>query len=85
VRTFIVRIQEDAEGSGRPDATALRLRGVVDEVATGLRATFRNDSELVAALLAAVRAGPPSARWDSADGSAPDHSSDRPRSTFEEK
>jgi len=59
VRTFIIRLQEDTSDSGRTGAAGPRLRGVVDEVATGLRATFRNDHELVAALVAAVAAGPP--------------------------
>ena len=63
MRTFIVRLQEDAGGSGRGGAATTRLRGVVDEVATGLRATFRNDQELVTALMAAVGAGPPDPPW----------------------
>ncbi|HEX9065047.1 MAG TPA: hypothetical protein VF843_08050 [Streptosporangiaceae bacterium] len=59
MRTFIVRLAEDASecrpggGTGRP-----RLRGVVDEVATGQRTTFRDDQELVTALAAALAAGP---------------------------
>jgi hypothetical protein len=82
VRIFIVRLQEDAGGSGRTgatDATGLRLRGVVDEVATGLRATFRNDQELVTALKAAVGADtdPPSPPWVDGDLSAGRPSSDR--------
>jgi hypothetical protein len=70
VRTFIVRLHEDPGGSTRPvheapgsshraGAAGPRLRGVVDEVATGLRVTFRNDRELVTALMAAVGADPP--------------------------
>ena len=63
MRTFIVRLQEDAGGGRQPGAAAPRLRGVVDEVATGLRATFRNDSELLTALSAAMAAdaAPPAA------------------------
>jgi hypothetical protein len=53
VRTFIVRLLEDAGGSNHAGAAAPPLKGVVDEVATGLRAVFRNDAELLAALLAA--------------------------------
>jgi hypothetical protein len=75
VRTFIVRLQEDPAGGGRTDSrpdgqtdagtdtATLRLRGVVDEVATGMRATFRNDQELVTALIAAVGADPPGPSW----------------------
>jgi hypothetical protein len=66
VRTFIVRLQEDASG-GTTGAAAPRLRGVVDEVATGLRVTFRNDQELVTALVAAVLADPPGPPWGAAD------------------
>jgi hypothetical protein len=57
VRTFIVRLLEDAGGLDQPGPAAPRLKGVVDEVATGLRAVFRNDAELLAALLAAMSAG----------------------------
>ena len=63
MRTFIIRLQEDTGDSGRTGADASRLRGVVDEVATGLRATFRNDQELVTALVAAVGGGPPGPPW----------------------
>ena len=63
VKTFIVRVQEDAGGTGRADSEAGRLRGVVDEVATGLRATFRNDAELISALLAAVGGASPGPPW----------------------
>lgn len=61
VRTFIVRLQEEAGASTGTATPEPRLRGVVDEVATGLRATFRNEQELVTALAAAVtdRSGPP--------------------------
>ena len=63
MRTFIIRLQEDTGDSGRMGAAASPLRGVVDEVATGLRATFRNDQELVTALVAAVGGGPPGPPW----------------------
>jgi hypothetical protein len=63
VRTFIIRLREDAGDSDRTGAATPRLRGVVDEVATGLRATFRNDRELVTALVAAVGADPPGPPW----------------------
>jgi hypothetical protein len=47
VRTFILRLQDE-----RGDRVmASRLRGVVDEVATGSRVTFRSADELVRALL----------------------------------
>lgn len=75
MRTFIVRLQEDAGGSGT-GATTLRLRGVVDDVATGLRATFRNDQELVTALMAAVGADPPSPPWSGGDRSPGEPSSE---------
>jgi hypothetical protein len=59
VRTFIIRLQEDATGSGQQAAAPPRLRGVVDEVATGMRATFRDDGELVTALISAMGAARP--------------------------
>ena len=59
MRTFIIRLQDDAGGAGRPGDSAPRLRGVVDEVATGLRAIFRNDQELLTALAAALAGAPP--------------------------
>jgi len=80
-----VRLQEDPGGSGRTDATARRLRGVLDEVATGLRATFRNDQELVTALLAAMGADPPGPPWDGGDRSPGESASDRPIPALEEK
>ena len=64
MRTFIVRLQEDGGGSDRAGAAAARLRGVVDEVATGLRATFRDQQELVNALLTAVAADRPGLSHD---------------------
>jgi hypothetical protein len=54
MRTFIVRLVQDASGTSQPGARRPRLRGVVDEVATGSRTTFRDDQELVAALSAAL-------------------------------
>jgi hypothetical protein len=71
VRTFIVRLQHEGGDGNRPGAEAPPLRGVVDEVATGLRATFRNDTELLTALTTALAAAPPRAR----DGRAPHESS----------
>lgn len=83
MRTFIIRLQEDTGDSGRASAAGHRLRGVVDEVATGLRATFRNDHELVTALVAAVGAGPPAPEWgDRHLGEPPPDTSD---STLEEQ
>ena len=80
MRTFIVRLQQDADGSGRTGAATARLRGVVDEVATGLRATFRNDQELVAALLAAVGSGPADPSWAGGGRAAREPLSDEPNS-----
>lgn len=85
VRTFIVRLQEDARSSGRTGAATPRLRGVVDEVVTGLRAAFRNDQELVAALMAAMSADPPGPPWGGGDRSPREPSSDKPNPIFEEK
>jgi hypothetical protein len=62
VRTFIVRLHEDA-GSEAAGAVMTRLRGVVDDVASGLRATFRSNAELLTALMAAVAAGQPGPPW----------------------
>lgn len=58
MKTFVVRVFEDV-GSDSASADTPRLRGVVDEVATGLRATFRSELELVAALKAAMGTEPP--------------------------
>jgi hypothetical protein len=56
MRTFIVRFHEDTAS----DAARGRMRGVVDEVATGRRVAFRSSEELLTALAAALRAdGPP--------------------------
>ena len=68
MKTFVVRLHEDA-GSDPAGADVQRLCGVVDEVATGLRATFRSEGELVAALKAAVMGtDPPGATGPSRDG-----------------
>ena len=76
MRTFIVRLLEDATASGQRGAAAPALRGFVDEVTSGLRAPFRNEQELVAALLTAVAVDPPGPPWGGehqvARGSAPD-------------
>jgi hypothetical protein len=56
VRTFIVRLQEDAISGNPAGSAAPRLCGVVDEVSTGTSATFRNDRELIATLVAAIGA-----------------------------
>ena len=53
MKTFVVRIYED-DGSDPAGEDTPRLRGVVDEVATGLRTTFRSELELVAGLKAAM-------------------------------
>jgi hypothetical protein len=52
MRTFIVRFHEDTTA----DAARGRMRGVVDEVATGRRVTFRCSEELLTALAAALTA-----------------------------
>lgn len=67
VKTFVIRLHEDIAGSDRTGADISCLRGVVDEVATGLRARFRNELELVAALMAAMGAGPHGPAWDDGD------------------
>lgn len=77
VRTFIIRLLADAGGSGREDAVVPGLRGFIDEVTSGLRARFRNEQELVAALRSAVAVDPPGPPWSGehrvARGAAPDH------------
>lgn len=85
VRTFIVRLLQDASGSGRAGAAGPRLRGVVDEVATGMRTTFRDDQELVKALMTAVSSGPPGPSPGAGDREAREPSSDKPDSIFGEK
>lgn len=61
MKTFVVRLYEDAgsDPAGPVGAAAARLCGVIDEVATGLRATFRSEIELVAVLKTAIGAEPP--------------------------
>ena len=90
MKTFIVRVQEDAGGSGaggsdRGGTATPRLRGVVDEVSTGLRATFRNDQELVTALLAALGGDPPGPSWGADQGTARGASSDGAQLIFGEE
>ncbi len=85
MRTFIVRLQEEAGGSDRMSTTTLRLRGVVDDVATGTLTTFRNDQELVTALLIAVGASSPSPTPAGTDRTPRGPSSDSPSPTPEEK
>jgi hypothetical protein len=53
MRTFIVRIHEDAAAAMTPPEV---LRGVIDEVATGQRMAFRSADELISVLATAVRA-----------------------------
>ena len=85
MRTFIIRLQEDPAGSGRTAAASPRLRGVVDEVATGLRATFRNDGELVTALISAMGAGQPGSYWGGDDRVPRKPVPDDPHPFFREK
>lgn len=78
MRTFIVRLQEDATSSHRAGTTTPRLCGVVDEVSTGTSATFRNDRELIATLAAAIGAHAQeplssAGRRGGRDEPAPDH------------
>lgn len=77
MRTFIIRLLDEAGGAGRNGAAAAGLRGFVDEVTSGLRARFRNEQELVAALRTAVAVDPPGAPWSGehriGPGSSPDH------------
>jgi hypothetical protein len=72
VRTFIVRLRVDAGGRG---GAATALRGVVDDVATGLRATFADSSELVTVLVAAAGGGPFGPPWPEGESAL---TSDRP-------
>jgi hypothetical protein len=67
VKTFVVRLHEDAD-SDPVGADISRLCGVIDQVATGLRATFRSEGELVAALKAAMGTDPPGATGPPRDG-----------------
>jgi len=66
VKTFVVRLHEDADSSPA-SADVPRLCGVLEQVATGLRATFRDERELVAALKAAMGTDPPGSPSDSGD------------------
>lgn len=71
MKTFVVRLHEVAgdqaggdrvsggPAGGTAGADSPRLRGVVDEVATGLRTTFRSELELITALKAAMDTAPP--------------------------
>ncbi len=85
MRTFIIRLQEDPTGSGRIPAASPRLRGVVDEVATGMRATFRNDRELLTALISAMGAGQPGPCWGGDDRVPRKPLPDDPHPFFREK
>ena len=85
MRTFIVRLQEGQGGSDRTGTAAPRLRGVVDDVATGSRATFRNDQELVIALLTALGADPAGPSWRGNDRSPLVPLSGEPNPHSEEK
>jgi hypothetical protein len=85
VRTFIIRLQEDPAGSGRTAAVRPWLRGVVDEVATGMRATFRNDRELVTALISAMGAGRSGPSWNGDDLVPGKPVPDEPNPVFREK
>jgi hypothetical protein len=84
VRTFIIRLLEDAGGSGRSGAVAPGLRGFVDEVTSGLRARFRNEQELVAALRTAVTVDPPGPPWSGEHRVAPGPSPVHPDHACEE-
>jgi hypothetical protein len=75
VRTFIVRVREAGDGGDREGVAIPRLRGVVDEVTTGLRATFRDAQELVTALMAATAADRPGPS-DDAGRAAPESGED---------
>lgn len=83
MRTFIVRLLQDA--SSGPGPAGPRLRGVVDEVATGLRTTFRDDTELVTALTTALGAEPSGPALTARGGAWLEASPDNPDSIFGEK
>jgi hypothetical protein len=57
----------------------------VDEVATGLRTTFRDDTELVTALATALGAEPAGPASTASGGAWREASSDNPDSIFGEK
>ena len=84
VRTFIIRLLDDAGGSGGSRAAAAGLRGFVDEVTSGLRARFRNEQELVAALRTAVAVDPPGPPWSGEHRIGPGPSPDHPDHACEE-
>ena len=84
VRTFIIRLLDEAGGSGRGETTAAGLRGFVDEVTSGLRARFRNEQELVAALHTAVTVDPPGPPWSGEHRIGPGPSPDHPDHACEE-
>lgn len=66
MKTFVVRLYEDA-GSAPASADVPRLCGVLEQVTTGLRATFRDERQLVAALKAAMGTDPPGPCPDGGD------------------
>ena len=84
VRTFIIRLLDDAGGSGGSRAAAAGLRGFVDEVTSGLRARFRNEQDLVAALRTAVAVDPPGPPWSGEHRAGPWPSPDHPDYACEE-
>ena len=84
MRTFIIRLQEDASGGSRTGTATPRLRGFVDEVASGLRARFRNERELLTALSAALTLDSPGPPWSGEHRAADEPSSDRPDPALEE-
>jgi hypothetical protein len=63
VRTFIVRLHPDSGRRDRGVTEGPGLHGVVDEVGSGLRATFTSGQELLAALVTAVAAEIPGPPW----------------------
>jgi hypothetical protein len=67
VRTFIVRLHPGAGPGDRVVTAGPGLHGVVDEVASGLRATFTSGQELLAALVSAVAADSPGPPWGGED------------------
>lgn len=62
MRTFVVRLWEPA--SGDPTPSALPLRGVLEEAATGEQVTFTDGDHLVAALERAALREEPTGRKD---------------------
>jgi hypothetical protein len=47
MHTFVVRVYRSGQGTSADDES---LRGVVDEVSTGIKATFHDATELLAIL-----------------------------------